>query len=440
MRGIEGALKILGEVNRGAFAAEAIRKSWVDITPKERKLTATLVYAVLRRHGLWKHLLMKYCRRPVAQLHPRTTDLLLLGIAGTQELRHFVPGVLVNALVQLLKVDGGRIDDVGLVNAVLHKVMEDAPAYIRELKQSAAVRDLALVYGVPGWVAAQWTSEWGAHDGKRLIRLSTMKTYLSLRLSPETNRADWLKRLKDFGGRGWESSFLDYSVRMASNPFPVDLPGYAEGEITPQTESSMLVADLLASCWQGGALLDMCTGRGIKAAQILRSNSNTTIEAWDLSEGRLRAAEKEAHRLGVSERISFTAGNALELQPQQVPSAVFLDAPCSGSGTWSRHPEGKWRCQPEKVKEAALLQTQLLLRAIDLVEAGGVVFYATCSLFKEENEKVVAAALGQRPEMMEIPLRQRNRLFRKGKPFGTVIWPALPWVDGFYIAALKKRS
>ena len=60
MRGIEGALKILGEVNRGAFAAEAIRKSWGDITPKERKLTATLVYAVLRRQGLWKHLLMNY--------------------------------------------------------------------------------------------------------------------------------------------------------------------------------------------------------------------------------------------------------------------------------------------------------------------------------------------------------------------------------------------
>lgn len=202
----------------------------------------------------------------------------------------------------------------------------------------------------------------------------------------------------------------------------------------------MLVAELFASCQPGDNLLDMCAGRGIKAAQILRSCSGATVEAWDLSSGRLGAAKREAERLGVSERISFTVGDALELQPQRPPSAVFLDAPCSGSGTWGRHPEGKWRSQPEGIKDAAQLQTRLLLRAMDLVSPGGVVFYATCSLFREENEKVVAAALGQRSEMVEVPLRQKNPLFRKGKPFGTLIWPALPWVDGFYVAALRKRS
>lgn len=103
MRGIEGALAVLDEVEKGAFAAEALRRVWADVSPSERKLAATLVYITLRRLGLWKHILGKYCRKPLVSLHPQTVAALHLGIAGVLELRFFKPGVLVNALVQRVK-------------------------------------------------------------------------------------------------------------------------------------------------------------------------------------------------------------------------------------------------------------------------------------------------------------------------------------------------
>ena len=362
-----------------------------------------------------------------------------MGIAGLTELRYFAPGVLVNALMQRLKAEGKDID-VGLANAIFHTVMREAPPYLLSLKKSASARDLALVNGVPGWAAAQWVKEYGTADGKQLVRFSGMKTYLSLRLSPGVDRMNWVQLCRDNNKLAWASPFSHNAVRLASNPLPTELPGYWEGDITPQTESSIMVGEILAASLVGKHVLDMCSGRGIKTGQLLKANHDVLLESWDLSAGRVRAAEEEAKRLGVEGRVVFTAGDALTLTPKTIPTTVFLDAPCSGSGTWGRHPEGKWRLQPEGVPTSASLQLSLLKRAVTLVAEGGVVVYSTCSLFREENEGVVAQVLREHPEMVELPLRMRHKLLRRGKPFGSLFWPALPWVDGFYVAVLKKRS
>ena len=92
------------------------------------------------------------------------------------------------------------------------------------------------------------------------------------------------------------------------------------------------------------------------------------------------------------------------------------------------------------VTEAADLQRKLLERAVSLVAPGGVVAYSTCSMFREENEKVVAAVMARHPELTEAPVERSHKLMSKGKPYGTVIWPGLPWIDGFYLALLVKRK
>jgi len=129
MRGIEAALRVYGEVNEGAFAAEALRKIYTDIAPSDRVLAATLVYCSLRREGLWKHLLMKYCRRNTKDMSALTRDALIVGIAGIVELKYFALPVLINGLVQAIK-SNGEDRDIGLVNAVLHTVADEAKPYL----------------------------------------------------------------------------------------------------------------------------------------------------------------------------------------------------------------------------------------------------------------------------------------------------------------------
>ncbi len=150
VRGIEGALTVLRDVEKGAFAAEALRKIWHDIEPAERKLAATLSYTTLRKLGLWRHLLSRYCKRPVESLNAETLSVLLPGIAGVLELEHFKPGVLVNALVQRVKKikdADGNARESSLVNAVLHTIMREAPAYIESLRKSTALRRRACPVG-----------------------------------------------------------------------------------------------------------------------------------------------------------------------------------------------------------------------------------------------------------------------------------------------------
>jgi 16S rRNA (cytosine967-C5)-methyltransferase len=444
MRGIEGALLVLDEVENGAFAAESIRRVWEKVVPSERKLTATLVYITLRRFGLWKHLLARYCNRPLNSLHPKTTSVLVPGIAGVIDLENFKPGVLVSALVQQVKaIEGepGRSRESALVNAVLHTVMEKAPAYIDSLMEAPALRDQAIAYGVPGWVAAEWSREWGMKDAKHLLHLSARQTFISLRASPGVDRVKWAEDYEE--ARAFPSDCFTSSIRIESNPFPPDLPGYAEGLVTPQGESSIWAVESLLANWQGGRLLDMCAGRGVKSGHILSFCNDAKVEAWDISRGRIAAAERELKRLGVDGRAEFTCGDSLKLVPREQPSAILLDAPCSGSGTWGRHPEGKWRMSPAKLKRSSELQVLLFSRATDMLKSGGILMYCTCSVFRDENEKVVGSVLAERGDLVELPLKTKGPFHsfeRRGKPYGSVVFPETPWTDGFYAVMFKKKG
>ena len=439
MRGIECALEVLAQSERGVFASKALRYALRDVEQSERKLASSIVYLTLRRKGLWRHLLSKYCKRPADSLSPEIVVSLLAGIAGVMELEHFEPGVLVNALVETAKKrSGGLSRDSGLINAVLHSVMEKAPAYVESLRSSTALMDQALGYGVPRWAAAEWNKEFGMKEARRLIRISTGQTLMSLRATAGVDRDAWMAGLGGLSAS--PSDVVPYGIRLESNPYPPEIPGYADGLVTPQTESSMLVAESLLTHWHGGALLDMCAGRGVKSGHIMTQCPDAVVEGWDVSSSRLRAAEREFARLGVpGKRFSLVCRDALTAEPNTVPSAILLDAPCSGSGTWGRHPDGKWKNSPSSVERMESLQKSLLSRACEILPPGGVIMYSTCSVFRGENENVAACVMSLRGDMTEIPLNIRTRAARRGKPYGTVILPDSPWMDGFYMVMFRKR-
>lgn len=438
MRGIEGALSVLDEVARGAYASESLRRVWANVIQTERKLTATLVYCTLRKQGLWKHLLEKYCRRSVASLSSQTAASLVMGIAGVLELEHFNPGVLVNALVGMAKKSRNDQGESALVNAVLRTVMREAPGYIDSLRGSSALLDQALVLGVPGWVATELSKDWGVKDAKALMRLQAAQTLMSLRASPGVDRQAWADAYTPMNS--YPSAIFASSIRIEGNPFPHDLPGYHEGRVTPQSESSIWAVQTFLSHWQGGELLDMCCGRGVKAGHIMSFCPDAWIEGWNISGGQMAAARKEFERLGVAERVKLVQGDALRLTPDRSPEAILLDVPCSGSGTWGRHPEGKWRFSRSKLAASASLQKQLFSRAVELLAPGGIIMYCTCSVFREENEKVTGAVLSSRQDLVELPIRGKIDCLRKGKPYGVLLWPESPWIDGFYAAVFRKRS
>lgn len=445
MRGLEAALNLYGEVkdeSKSTFASEALRRVYNDINQNDRRLTATLLYCVLRRETLWKTVLQKYCKRNLASLDIVTRNALMLGVAGIFELKHFALPVLTNGLVNAVK-NAGCSDDAPLVNAVLHTVADEGHKLLKHLEKSSELSDLALFYGIPGWAAATWAKELTLPVAKKLVSNMGMKKYLSLRLAPNVDRDEYLREFNFKGDRtAWASPDVACSVRTASNPFPLDLPGFDRGEIMPQSESSMLVPIALSEKLKHQdniTILDMCCGRGVKTAQLAMLLPHAKIVGWDLSDGKIRSAESEMARLHVKERVTLHCGNSLLFKMADRPNAILLDAPCSGSGTWARHPDSKWRLEPKDVAENAILQKKLLTRAFSLVKPGGFVLYSTCSLFRAENEEVVGECMSRFTEIVELPLRLKLKYASPARPYGTSIFPDLPWVDGFYMALFCKK-
>lgn len=439
-RGIEASLLAWRDVAAGDFASEALRKRTETLPETERTLATLLVFAALRRATLWKHMARELTERPLGGMSRSAGDALVIGIAGVCELKNFSPRVLVNALVEWVK-DKGREREPGMVNAVLRRTAREGPEYLARMRSSRSFRDACLYSGISARIGALWTASWGKELAREIVRLTSMKTYLSLRVSTRSDLSSARADLEKAGLRTWPSPLLGDSLRMASSGHPPSLPGYLEGSITPQTESSMIVGLVASSIYSGGPVLDMCSGRGVKAFQFLDREPRSFLEGWDLSVARIGAALKDSTRLGIPrERFVLRSGNALKMEPLSPPRLVILDAPCSGSGTWARHPDGKMRFSPEKLKELAALQSKLLTRAIDMVSPGGAVLYSTCSLFREENEQVVAKAMEERPRIVEMPPHNTYHCLIRGRPWGNYILPLLPWLDGFFIAVLTKRA
>jgi len=429
MRGIEGALLVWREVLKGGFASEILRKKAAEMKAEDLSLCSSLVYAALRRLNLWQDI---YSRFVKTEISAETSEALTIGTAGLLELKHFEPAPLVSGIVnEVRKIEPKAC---GLVNAVLRKVEVEGVQLLKNIKSSPKISEKALVAGIPKWALPLWLKSWGNAGVNELLSYANIRPYSSLRVSGAAEPV--ITKLREMGLNAWQSPLIPKSIRISATVFPAGLPGYADGEFSPQTESSMIIGSLLSRLYKGGHVLDMCSGRGVKALQFAQEEINASIECWELSENRIKAALREVKRLKSGQNILFKTGDAMKLEPVTTPSIVLLDAPCSGSGTWNRRPESKLKTNRSTLDGMIRLQTGLLSRALSLVERGGVIIYSTCSLFREENENIAANALNCGARF--LPLEMRGNYLKRGSPFGTYIMPLLPWLDGFYAAIIMK--
>ena len=183
------------------------------------------------------------------------------------------------------------------------------------------------------------------------------------------------------------------------------------GLAEPQDAASQAVADAVPLP-AGARVLDWCAGGGGKTL-ALAARLGGTIDAWDADPGRMRDLPARAARAGASVR-------GLGAPPAGEWDVILCDAPCSGSGTWRRAPEAKWRLSPERVDELAALQDAILAAAARRLAPGGRLIYATCSLLRAENE--------DRPAPPGTAFAESRRI------------SPLEGGDGFYIAQFFRKG
>lgn len=246
------------------------------------------------------------------------------------------------------------------------------------------------------------------------------------------------------------------AVPTPLSPIGLRLPGrvqlgqggaWKDGLVEVQDEGSQLVA-LLTDAAPGSAVLDLCAGGGGKALALAAAMQDQgRLVACDAAEARLRQIRPRLARAGVT--IVTEQVIADETDPWLSGEAgafdrVLVDAPCSGSGAWRRHPEAKLSLTPDTVSDMAALQRRLLAAAATLVRPGGRLVYATCSILPDENDAVVDAFLVDDPSFREVPVGDIwSRVASGDFPCGgdrLMLTPHRHGTDGFFAAVLERAS
>jgi 16S rRNA (cytosine967-C5)-methyltransferase len=217
---------------------------------------------------------------------------------------------------------------------------------------------------------------------------------------------------------------------------------FLKGWFEVQDEGSQLAA-MLCGAAPGMQVADLCAGGGGKALALAALMQNKgQIFAHDVDGRRLAPLKERLDRAGarnVQIRAPMRTQNALaDLQGRM--DVVLVDAPCTGSGTWRRSPDSKWRLRPNALKARIDEQREALALAAPLVKPGGRLAYVTCSVLPEENEDQVAAFLAAHGSFAARPVTGAEHIPAHARGAAIQFTPRLTGCDGFFVALMERRA
>ena len=316
----------------------------------------------------------------------------------------------------------------------------------------------SILADYPDWLEASVQRAFGAAALDEMQAFSS-RADVDLRintLQAATDRA--LKALTSVGAL--QHPFVKTAARIAA-PVSADrapavtiIPAYNKGWVEVQDLGSQIAA-LAAGDIKGAQVLDLCAGGGGKTLALAALMENRgQLYAYDNDARRLQPLYERARRAGV--RNLQIINPATDMPAREALSGridvVFVDAPCTGSGTWRRHPDAKWRLTPDQLKRRIAEQESVLENAARFVKPGGRIVYVTCSFLMEENEDRFASFAGAHPGFEVIralgEISKTGVLTDEGQAAlaacetadGALrLTPARMGADGFYVAVLKRK-
>ena len=311
------------------------------------------------------------------------------------------------------------------------------------------VADLAasIRLDLPDWIWERLLGERGDAEATRLAVALKSSAPLTLRVNLyKATREQARARLLACGIETAPTPLAPHGLIALGHPTLARHPLFLEGVIEVQDEGSQLLAELVAPR-RGEMVADFCAGAGGKTlalGALMRSSGR--LYAFDVSAGRLAKLKPRLARSGLSNVHPVRIESENDLRVKRLAgklARVLVDAPCTGLGTLRRNPELKWRQTGADVAELAAKQFAILGGAARMVQPGGRLVYATCSLLREENADVVARFLESHADFRIISSRQI--LERQGIDIDAgdggdalELLPHIHGTDGFYAVAMER--
>jgi len=384
------AAEICADLRGGELLDPSFDRRTARLDARDRRWVRELVYGMLRRRSRLDAYLDARVRGGTVRLDADLLDLLRLGAAQLLQMESVPAYAAIAQTVELAKQRHG-LGASKLANAVLRRLDRERDSLtLPTLADPIAA--LALEGSHPQWLVARWAERWGLADTRRLLEANNREAPLVAR--PYHAVREQLEAMLESAGVHIEDAPLAKDSIVLSSPVSslTDLGPFRQGLFHLQDPASTLVTQY-ACVPTGATVADLCAAPGGKAVELSRNAGQ--VFASDGSFARLQRVLENAKRLEISTMYSYVADARMPaIRPVDL---VLVDAPCTGTGTFRRHPDARWRLKISDVAVMAALQRSILKAAANVVKPGGILVYSTCSLEPEENDEQIDRFLIEHP-------------------------------------------
>lgn len=325
----------------------------------------------------------------------------------------------------------------GFVNGVLRGIVRQ--------KDQFDFSDWALKYSMPQWILDMWLKQYPRDTVEQMLEAFLAEKPTAVRMNLDRASAEEIKEsLKNQKVTVEESSLNPRSLLLSGYDYLESLDAFQNGWIQVQDPSSSFVGDA-ADPRPGETVLDVCGAPGGKSLHLADKLKGTgLVVVRDLTESKVALIEDNIARTGY-ENIRAEVWDALETDPSWIQKAdiVIADLPCSGLGIIGKKPDIKYQASPEKIRELAKLQREILSAVSQYVKPGGRLIYSTCTISPMENEEQREWFLKIFPEFEPVNLKGRlgEAVNEETMADGYIqLLPGRYPYDGFFIAGFLRKA
>ena len=428
------AFDLLTEVNRNEgysnlLLPQALNASKLD--DRDRSLVTELLYGTIRMQGKHDWVLSQVSDRPWADVDSGIADICRLGVHQIHEMR--IPDhAAVAATVEVARKRIGE-SKASFVNALLRSVtrksLEDWFSPLEAITDP--VERLSIKYSHPEWIVSAYCDllkSWS--EVESALKINNEAATPTLVSWPGFSTQ---QDLIEIGGE--PTNFSSYGANWKGNPGALDL--IKARKIGVQDEGSQLVAEVFAKAAHGSSWLDLCAGPGGKAALLssIARQRNIKFTANEVSVARAELVSQVVH----GDRVLVLDGRTIGSLPEKF-DAILIDAPCTGLGALRRRPEVRWRRTLQDLRALTQLQRELVDSAIDALNPGGVLGYATCSPHLAETSIQIADIKKKHSELQQISVDEYlpASLHDATRDGAMSLWTHKHGTDAMYLALFRK--
>jgi 16S rRNA (cytosine967-C5)-methyltransferase len=368
-------------------------------------------------------------QQPLRKREPALHALLVLGLVQL-EILQLPPHAAVAATVEATRVlqRGGFSN---LANAVLRRWLRERDALNARLDKDTPTRTAH-----PRWLVEALARDWPEH-ADAILAANNVPSPPMLRVNARrATREGVIGELADAGIRAQPHPWLHDALQLDAHADLARLPGFGQGHFSVQDGAAQCAADLMG-LQDGVRVLDACAAPGGKACHMLE-RADLRLSALEREPARAVSIRANLERLNLAcELRTGDAGEPTAWWDGKPFDRILLDAPCSATGVIRRHPDIKLHRRAGDIPQLSREQSRLLAALWPLLAPRGKLVYATCSVLREENERVVDAFLDTHPEAQPGPC---NLPVGRAAGAGWQVLPGEGGLDGMYYALIEKRA